>query len=185
MNHNLFFPNYDSLNRELENLEELTKSKDKKNNRKKGKALEKFASLIFSFCVNYEGYEDVNTKTNQIDIKINLKPIPFPEPFITHLGYTIIVECKNENHSVSSREVDNLSTLLTDYDSKLGIFLSRKDISGNSNEDGKRRAINQYYAHKHTIICITFDEIKKRVIENKESFICLIEEKYNEFHDSK
>lgn len=110
-----------------------------------------------------------------------MQPLIISHPFIESLGSTIIVECKNWNKSVSSRQAENLDKLVKDYDCKLGIYISRKDFSGQDyTKDAKRRVIKIYGETRRLLICITLKEIENRIINNRESLITIIEEKCRE-----
>jgi len=87
---------------------------------KKVKDLSDYLSIYWSHLHRVaESIHNIPTTSNQIDYLVYIKPHRFYHPFLAWIGLHFLVECKNENSSISSREVADLSILMDDYKCKL------------------------------------------------------------------
>lgn len=123
-------------------------SESRKNGSKtiKGNSLEELMDFIYNrfTCISY--IKNSHTKDNQIDHMIYFEDGAVPT-FIHHnVGLVMVGESKNHSKSISTREVADLSELLRDRKSKLGIFTSYNSFSRGSKSlwcraEGKRRKL--------------------------------------------
>lgn len=174
------------MNKLITDVEE-TFSWGREGNYEKGQRFERLSKYLLESLRVAESIHNIPTTSNQIDYLVYIKPHRFYHPFLAWIGLHFLVECKNENSSISSREVADLSILMDDYKCKLGLFISRNDFSGkDSFDDGNSRRYKEYWKNKNdrVILGITFEEIK-RLSETKENLLTLIREKHRLFINEK
>jgi len=99
----------------------------------KGKALENLSVALFSACYAVES--NVRTETGEVDLYLDGRKVTMP--FWDEYGDSALVECKNWDKPVGSREVLVLVGKCTKADSELGFFVSLGPFSEDALEELK------------------------------------------------
>ncbi|MGG0716274.1 acetylglutamate semialdehyde dehydrogenase [Robertmurraya massiliosenegalensis] len=147
-------------------------------NEEKGKALEDLVNYIIDKSVIFEGYKNVRTSSNEIDILIRLSK---KGNFLKAQGLIIIqdnflAECKNYNSSVSSTWVGKFSSLMNYTQNQLGILFSYHGLSGSGWNDATGLTKKLLLSDKKTyIIDFNFNDFEQ--LANGKSFNELIIDK--------
>jgi hypothetical protein len=108
----------------------------------KGDRLEDVAEFLFSnlFMVNVRD-RNLRTKSGEIDLVLEYQGFGKHNIF-EYLSRFILVECKNEASSVSSKEVGYFLTKVRDSGNDLGIIIAWNGISGEETGENARRIVD-------------------------------------------
>jgi hypothetical protein len=144
----------------------------------RGRALENFTEYLFTRIpgVSLEDRNFMNNdQTEEIDLALwnrkNNNGLHF-------LDAIILVECKNTQNAIGSRDVQWFITKINDKAQKFGILISANGISGSPVENDAAHSIvrNNFIAHKIVTIIISRNEIENLL--NTNELVELIRSKY-------
>lgn len=158
------------------NLNKYGSSKDKGN---------KLEDLIFFIVDNtpvFEGYQNIRSSTNEVDIFIRLSDLGnlmLSNKLIDLKSNQIVIECKNyDKTKIDVTWVGKFCSLLLQSPARVGVLISHKGFKGKGKWDSARGLAKKFYYYKERldekkyILDITLDEIVKSV--NDDNFVELI-----------
>ena len=152
-----------------------------KNAKDKGNKLENLVYFIIDNTPIFEGYQNIRTSTNEVDIIVRLSDIGrmmLSNNLIDLKANEIIIECKNyDKRKIDVTWVGKFCSLLLQSPARVGILISHKGFKGNKWDSAKGLAKKFYYykekyKEKQYVLDMTLSEIKKSVQEN--NFVELI-----------
>lgn len=152
-----------------------------KNAKDKGNKLENLVYFIIDNTPIFEGYQNIRTSTNEVDILIRLSDIGrmmLSNNLIDLKSNEILIECKNyDKKKIDVTWVGKFCSLLLQSPSRVGILISHKGFKGYKWDSSKGLAKKFYYhkeryEEKQYVLDVTLDELKKYVEEN--NFVELI-----------
>ena len=162
---------------------EMCKEIDTYENAKdKGNRLENLVYFIIDNTPIFEGYQNIRTSTNEVDIIIRLSDIGrmmLANNLIDLKSNEIIIECKNyDKKKIDVTWVGKFCSLLLQSPARVGILISHKGFRGRGEWDSSKGLAKKFYYYKERyeekqyVLDITLDELKKYVYEN--NFVELI-----------
>lgn len=152
-----------------------------KNAKEKGNKLEDLVYFLIDNTPIFEGYRNLRTSTNEVDIVIRLNDLGkmmLANNLIDLKSNEIIIECKNyDKRKIDVTWVGKFCSLLLQSPARVGILISHKGFKGNKWDSAKGLAKKFYYhkeryEEKQYVLDITLNELKKYVREN--NFVELI-----------
>lgn len=160
-------------------LKRLEASFQSKSTKVKQEAMENVANYLLSCVHCFDVTHNHRSETNQIDQMVRVRPYRYVHPLLEFIGTHFICECKNEEESVSVQKISNLKSLLDDHNASLGVFFSRKPISGEGWSDGSGK-VRQIFMHsRKVIVCIDYNDIE-RLLQSKANLMTMLYDKYHE-----
>jgi uncharacterized protein YbaA (DUF1428 family) len=128
--------NYKEYQKSLDNISALD-SKNKVLPTVKGDALVDAVKFLFDDLkfLKFKG-EKIRTSTSEIDL-IYKNCHTDAGTIINDLGHYILVECKNWNNKISASNVRDFAMKMQKTKVKLGLFFTKKGISGTTARDAK------------------------------------------------
>ena len=165
---------YKALYKELEYSYQL--SSDKKNNQRKGKALESISCFLLShsryFCI----YKNIRSSTNEYDIIVMKSESGEHLHMLDLIDSKFLCECKNHNDKVSVTYTGKFYSIVDVIKSKFGIIFSYNGLSGKSWSDSVGLLKKIYLLRGIVIISIDHNDFR-RINENNDSLFLIIKEK--------
>lgn len=130
----------------------------KKMNQWKGKALEIFACYFFR---TFPGARIINknirTATGEIDLMISIENIANNR---INLGNPILIECKNTNNKIQSKDIRIFQSKIEEAGVKTGILVSKKRLTGNNSNNAMALISTIKKTSKINIIFLSFFELE-------------------------
>ncbi|WP_367176784.1 restriction endonuclease [Haloarcula rubripromontorii] len=128
-------------------------------NLKKGDSLQKVAELLFDGLkmVSIRDTE-LNTQSGEIDLVLEYEGHKKTNVFQYHSRF-VLVECKNETRSVSSKEVGHFEKKLRKRQVDLGIIIAWNGISGESSGKYAQRYVEMPNPGDPIIIVLNSDDL--------------------------
>lgn len=157
------------------NLNNYSSSKDK------GTKLEDLIFFIIDNTLIFEGYQNIRSSTNEVDIFIKLSDLGnmmLANNIIDLKSSQIIIECKNyDKKKIDVTWVGKFCSLLLQGSARVGILISHKGFKGYKWDSAKGLAKKFYYYkeridEKKYVLDITLNEIVKSV--NSDNFVELV-----------
>lgn len=151
------------------------------NAKEKGNRLEELVYFLIDNTPIFEGYRNIRTSTNEIDIVVFLSDIGkmmLANKLIDLKSDEILIECKNyDKRKIDVTWVGKFCGLLLQSPARVGILISHKGFRGNKWDSAKGLSKKFYYykerdEEKQYVLDITLEELKKYVKEN--NFVELI-----------
>lgn len=156
--------------------DELDKVLSARSNDEKKKTLENFAELILSSIKDFEiKYQNKRTSDSELDMMIINET---KDTFLKELGNPILVECKNWESKIPSKEVKAYSTNLRLNNIHTGILFTLRGITGDSYKDAK--GFLRQIRTKDDIKILIFDCDDYERIVKGENLKSMLKEKYYE-----
>lgn len=145
----------------------------------KKKTLENLSEYVFNSTTIFEIVDaDRRTNTAEIDRIASIKAIP--ATFVQEWGSYLIIECKNWEIPVGSKEISRLGDNIDKAGCKVGVLFSKKGVTGRSNNDRDAvREIRSQYERYRRIIIVFSEKDLNEIAEGK-NFLTMMEKKYRD-----
>ena len=142
---------------------------------KKGNSLENVVEYLFN-GLSMINIKDRNLRTRSDEIDFVLEYVGYDElNLFDFYSRYILIECKNINESVSSKEVGHFSEKLRNTGTKLGVLVAWNGISGSESGKYAQRYIDLPSSNEPHIIVIDSDDLYE--IMDGKSLYQLIDER--------
>ncbi len=124
-----------------------------------GDALENLIAKIFEVHKLYFIKQNLRTKTNEIDLFIELseKGYFYRSRLYPSLPKKFLVECKNYNETVGVTYVGKFYSLMNVSNTNNGIFISKKGLTGNPDSWSDSKGLVKKIALKNNCFILDFD----------------------------
>lgn len=152
------------------------------NAKEKGNKLEDLLYFLIDNTPIFEGYRNLRTSTNEVDIVIRLSDLGrmmLANNLIELKSNEILVECKNyDKRKIDVTWVGKFCSLLLQSPARVGILISHKGFRGRGEWDSAKGLSKKFYYYKERyedkqyVLDITLNELKRYVREN--NFVELI-----------
>jgi hypothetical protein len=166
-----------TFNLDLEAYNECLATVKKRYNRKesdaKGKALENMARLLLESCTGLTVETRVNTASGEIDLLVHNQNRT--HPFLSTLGEYFICECKNWEKKAGVQLIQTFVHRIKTFDCKLGLYFSKRGITGNIAANAKKEIHDLYRDEKRFLVVLTLDDLDS--IGQGKDFLEMLEEK--------
>lgn len=150
----------------------------------KGKILENISDELFLSTNIYTSKLNIRDSSNEIDNLLTLNNLGQIEseilPDIMKENKQIIVECKNYNRKIDVTWVGKFHSLLRNRNKKFGIIFSYYPLKGIGHWDSARGLVKKIFLKENIAIINISKQDIDRIINDEESIVKIIEEKYNE-----
>lgn len=147
-------------------------------NKEKKDSLEQFAKITFdSYPYTKSKFTNLRTRSSEIDIVcIHTAPA---HHFLSEFGRCFLVECKNWSRPVGAKEIRDFIGKLEKTRTRLGIYFSKKGITGESGGTDAYLEIHSVY-DRSGILVITLNLQELMLCQTFEDVIDIIETKVDE-----
>lgn len=170
---------YTEITKKIENL----KLNNFRTAQEKGTYFENFINDLIDKTRLYIRKCNVNTSTNEIDIRVELEPgqSMLAEIYHSILKEVAFIECKNYPKSkVNVTYIGKFYSLLKTSKKKLGIIISPNGLTGQECKDGHGLCKKIALKDDTNIISLTFDDLLQL---NQKSLLMIIKEKLIELEE--
>lgn len=145
----IFKKEYTFTKEQSDNINQLisdVENNNYENSKKKGDALENLMDNIFKVHNIYKIKKNLKTKTNEIDLHLELDFFGNKVNDIIEkncLVDEVLVECKNYNTKLGVSWIGKFASLIRVSKIKMGFFVSKKGITGRGSWDGSKGLIRK------------------------------------------
>lgn len=165
-------------------LADVDRKREKQSEKKqKGNALEKLAAYLFLLIPGWLPLRSVQDEKQTAEIDLVVRNLqPNANLMADILGRYFIVECKNWDKPVGSRDVGYFLNKIRQSHASFGVIFSREGITGDGDEEKAAKELTPRAFHEDKSVCIVISRSDLRRLQNGETtFRTLLLELFEEF----